>query len=120
MSEPYRTMDEIKAAYPNEWVLIDRPKMNRSDAAVGGIVVLHSADRDEFDSRSLDFPLDMSAILFMWDVPVDGVEESTWLWRGWPIDSNSGEISYSFPESSPVLSVRPESASSSTPVRPVP
>ena len=29
MNEIYRTMDEIKAAYPNEWVLIDRPKSDR-------------------------------------------------------------------------------------------
>lgn len=49
MSEPYLTMAEIKAKYPNEWVLIDNPKLSRCQEILAGTVVLHAADRAEFD-----------------------------------------------------------------------
>jgi hypothetical protein len=49
MSEPYMTMAEIEAKYPNEWVLIANPtKRRRSLEVSGGHVVLHCADRAEF------------------------------------------------------------------------
>ena len=53
MSEPYRTMDEIKAAYPNEWVLIDRPKSDRLQNLKGGYVVCHSPNRDNVEEAAL-------------------------------------------------------------------
>lgn len=49
MSEPYLTMAEIKQRYPNEWVLIDDPKLSRVQEILGGRVVVHSPDRAEFD-----------------------------------------------------------------------
>ena len=49
MAEPYMTMAEIAAKYPNEWVLIANPtKKRRSQAPTGGQVVIHCADRAEF------------------------------------------------------------------------
>jgi hypothetical protein len=49
MAEPYMTMAEIEAKYPNEWVLIANPtRRGRSLAPTGGVVVLHSPDRAEF------------------------------------------------------------------------
>jgi hypothetical protein len=51
MAEPYMTMAEIEAKYPNQWVLIDNPKVNRRQEIVGGHVVLHCADRAEFLRR---------------------------------------------------------------------
>ncbi len=49
MAEPYLTMAEIEAKYPNEWVLIANPTTRgRSLAPTGGIVVLHSTDHAEF------------------------------------------------------------------------
>ena len=57
MSEPYLTMAEIEAKYPNEWVLIDRPKYrSQFQELLGGRVLWHAADRDEFDRRLFDFP----------------------------------------------------------------
>jgi hypothetical protein len=64
MAEPYRTMAEIEARYPNEWVLVADPKVDRLDDVVGGRVVWHHPDRDEFDRRLPDHPLDESAIFF--------------------------------------------------------
>lgn len=50
MELPYLTMAEIEAKYPNEWVLLDRPKVNEKTLEVlGGHVVLHSSTRGEFD-----------------------------------------------------------------------
>ena len=51
MAEPYMTMAEIEAKYPNQWVLIANPKVNRRQKIVGGHVVLHCADRAEFLRR---------------------------------------------------------------------
>ena len=56
MGEPYLTMAEIEAKYPNEWVLIDRPKVDRYEDVLGGVVVMHAPRRGEFDSRLDDFP----------------------------------------------------------------
>ena len=59
-------MAEIAVKYPNEWVLIDRPKTRRgSHAVLGGYVVMHNPDRDDFDRRLFDFPgVTDGAILF--------------------------------------------------------
>jgi hypothetical protein len=64
MSEPYMTMAEIEAKYPNEWVLIDKPKVDSYADVVGGQVVWHHANRDQFDQGLLDHPLADSAIFF--------------------------------------------------------
>jgi len=52
MAPPYLTMAEIEAKFPNEWVLLDRPKVNEQTLEVyGGYVVLHCPTRAEFDAR---------------------------------------------------------------------
>jgi hypothetical protein len=51
MSEPYLTMAEIEAKYPNQWVLLDKPTLGRSEKITGGHVVAHCADRAEFVRR---------------------------------------------------------------------
>lgn len=53
MSNEYLTMAEIEKRYPNEWVLIDRPNSTRLHEVLGGYVVAHSPDRDEFDRMTL-------------------------------------------------------------------
>ncbi len=64
MGEPYLTMAEIEAKYPNEWVLLDRPRVDALNDVLGGHVVWHHADRDEFDRRLMEHPLADSAITF--------------------------------------------------------
>ena len=49
MAEPYLTMAEIEARYPNEWVFLINPTHRRKwGALTGGCVVFHSPDRAEF------------------------------------------------------------------------
>lgn len=49
MSEPYLTMAEIEAKYPNEWVFIINPTHRRKwGPPTGGVVVFHSPDKAEF------------------------------------------------------------------------
>jgi hypothetical protein len=56
MSAEFLTWAEIEKKYPNEWVLIDRPKSRRGSLeVVGGYVVFHTPDRDELDRRLGEF-----------------------------------------------------------------
>jgi hypothetical protein len=66
MGEQYLTRAEMEKLYPNEWVLIDKPTTRRrSQEVTGGVVVMHSPDRAEFDRRLFDFPeIVMGAILY--------------------------------------------------------
>lgn len=49
MAEPYLTMAEIEAKYPNEWVFIINPTTpGMGRAPTGGYVVCHSPDRAEY------------------------------------------------------------------------
>jgi hypothetical protein len=45
-------MAEIAAKYPNEWVVLDRPKVGRFQRVLGGHVVFHSEDRDALDQAT--------------------------------------------------------------------
>ena len=57
MAEPYMTMAQIEAKYPNQWVLIDRPQSDRYGNLLGGYVVASSSDRDELYRLSEELPL---------------------------------------------------------------
>ncbi|MCU0341539.1 MAG: hypothetical protein MUE30_16810 [Spirosomaceae bacterium] len=46
MDNSYITFDEIKRAYPEEWVLLGNPEMNNT-TVLGGIVLYHSKDKKE-------------------------------------------------------------------------
>lgn len=43
------TLEEIEAQFKNQWVLVGDPELNEFLEVVRGIVLCHSADRDEFD-----------------------------------------------------------------------
>jgi hypothetical protein len=58
MAEPYLTLAEIKAKYPNEWVLIGNPTLTRYDEVRGGCVILHCTTRDEFYRLFEEWPGD--------------------------------------------------------------
>ncbi len=62
MSEPYLTMAEIEQRYPNEWVLLDKPRTNRVQQVLGGQVVFHSPDKLAVYDRvkALPTPFDIS------------------------------------------------------------
>lgn len=86
MGEPYLTMAEIEAKYRNEWVLLDRPKTDDLDDVLGGCVVWHHPDRDEFDRRLADHPLNDSAVFFACVLHPDPYEVIT----VWTADSIEG------------------------------
>lgn len=50
MGDRYMTMAEIEAAYPNQWVLINRPKMSRATELLGGYVIGNSDNRADLDA----------------------------------------------------------------------
>lgn len=56
MNEPYLAMTEIEAKYPNQWVLIDQVKVGRCQQVLGGVVVAHTANRDELSRRMVELP----------------------------------------------------------------
>ena len=48
------TFDEIKAQYPDEWILVGDPELDNSEGTgsvaqrlLGGVILLHSKDRRE-------------------------------------------------------------------------
>jgi hypothetical protein len=72
MAEPYLTMAEIEAKYPNEWVLIDKLKKGRDGFAVGGVVVAHGVDREVVyrATEGLPIPRDV-AVFYTGPIPDD-------------------------------------------------
>jgi len=63
------TIEEIKAQFDNEWVLIDDPITDERLEVYGGKVLFHSNDRDEFDRRSLEFNATRSAVVLTGRAP---------------------------------------------------
>jgi hypothetical protein len=48
MGELIKNIEEIKSLFPEEWVLIGNPKMDKSELHVlSGIPILHSKDKKE-------------------------------------------------------------------------
>ena len=56
MGEQYLTMAEIEKRFPNEWVLIDRPKTTRYQEVLGGYVVYHGPDKLELYRKVDELP----------------------------------------------------------------
>ena len=48
MYGPYLTMAEIEAKYPDEWVFVANPKYARGYKVLGGHVVFHAPNREDF------------------------------------------------------------------------
>ncbi len=58
MYGPYLTIAEIKAQYPNQWVLIGNPKLTKYHDVLGGVVIFCCANREEFHKRFRAWPDD--------------------------------------------------------------
>ena len=48
------TIEEIKARYAPDWVLIGEPQTDECQRLLAGKVLFHHADRDEVDRRLLE------------------------------------------------------------------
>ena len=48
------TIDEIRRQHPAQWVLIEDPQRDESQAVKGGVVAWHSANRDEVYRKAVE------------------------------------------------------------------
>ena len=55
VAEAPRSIEEIKASYPDEWILLGDPETDEYDRTIAGVVLYHSPDKRELAYR--DKPL---------------------------------------------------------------
>jgi hypothetical protein len=64
MTEPYLTIAELEQRFPNEWVMLRDPRVNRrTQAVLGGYLLFHSGDRAEFDRLIRAVPPNTSGVM---------------------------------------------------------
>ncbi len=64
MSQPYMTIAEIEAQFPNQWVLVNELKKDRDGLAEGGRVVAHDSNRDSVYSAAAAIPVPRDIAVF--------------------------------------------------------
>jgi len=69
--ERQMTIEEIEKQFDAEWVLVEDPQTNENLEVMGGTVVLHCKDRDEFDREALKFRARRWAVLHTGEPPKD-------------------------------------------------
>jgi hypothetical protein len=65
------TMDEIKARYAPDWVLIGEPQMDELQRLRAGKVLFHSPDREEVYRKAIDLRPGHFAFRHLGDLPDD-------------------------------------------------
>ena len=65
------TIDEIRARYAPEWVLIGEPRTDEALDLQAGKVLFHSPDRDEVCRKAMDDPPGRHALQFLGTIPED-------------------------------------------------
>jgi hypothetical protein len=63
------TLDEIKARFPSEWVIIGEPQTDDALEVVAGEVLFHSDDRDEVDRKLLELRPPRFALRYLGTLP---------------------------------------------------
>ncbi len=58
------TSAEIEAKYPNEWILLVHPALDKDLEVLSGVVVCHSKNRDDVYRKLADLKPDDSALMF--------------------------------------------------------
>lgn len=76
MDAPVLTLDQIKATYPDEWVLVQRVKLDRHGFMKTGRVAFHSTDRDAVYSRAMELPPPLSVAIYHTTGPVLADDEA--------------------------------------------
>ena len=68
------TIEEIKAQFESEWVLVSEPEVEENLLVKKGLVVWHGKDKDELDRRigEMETPFNL-AILYTGYTPKDAV-----------------------------------------------
>lgn len=67
------TMDEIKARYAPDWVLIGEPQTDEFQQLLGGKVLFHSPDRDEVYRKAIELRPGYFAFRYLGEMPKDMV-----------------------------------------------
>lgn len=65
------TIDEIKARYAPDWVLIGEPETDESLGVRAGRVLFHGPDRDEVGRKAMEYPSGRYALQFLGTIPDD-------------------------------------------------
>lgn len=65
------TIDEIKARYAPDWVLIGEPRTDEHYNVLGGKVLFHSRSREEVYQKAVDLRPGYFAFEFLGDWPKD-------------------------------------------------
>lgn len=80
MGEKYETVAEIEKLYPDQWVLIDRPKRGKTpDVVLGGHVIYHGRDKAAMLAviDRLPRPLDLAE----WYTGTFGDDDEMFVWE---------------------------------------
>ena len=67
--ERQMTVEEIRAQFEDEWILIEDPQTNEALEVLSGKVLHHSKDRDEVYRHAVARRPRRSAILFTGQIP---------------------------------------------------
>jgi hypothetical protein len=65
------TVQEMRARFNGEWVLIENPETNQALEVQGGTVLHHSKDRDEVYRQAIALRPARFAVLFTGEMPPD-------------------------------------------------
>ena len=68
-SEEVLTISEIEKRYDGEWVLVEDPELDQSNAVLTGKVLFHSRDRDAVDLFALRVKPRRSAYVYTGQIP---------------------------------------------------
>jgi hypothetical protein len=64
-----QTIDEIRARYPSEWVLIGEPQLDEGSRLQAGRVLFHSPSRDDVDRKAVELRLPHFAVRYLGTLP---------------------------------------------------
>lgn len=64
-----QTLDEIRARYPSEWVLIGEPRLDDVSRLQAGRVVFHSPSRDDVYRKAVELRLPDFAVRHLGTLP---------------------------------------------------
>jgi hypothetical protein len=71
MDQEILTQDEIKSRYPNEWILVVKPKLSRKLEVKSGVVACHNKKRDVVYRAMVKLKPKSSAVLYTGTVASD-------------------------------------------------
>jgi hypothetical protein len=74
VNDQQMTVEEIRAQFDAEWILVEDPLTNEALDVLGGKVVCHSKDRDEVYRQAIARKSKRNAILYTGQIPAEGTE----------------------------------------------